>query len=498
MDRPAPNVNPILDGGAPVSFVGLNQASEFCARAQMSLNLRPPRVVRELGFGPEALQGGQTIAQWECSVDDLHGNTAVFVFDVISGSSPMLLGLDYDQSANTVSIDPPARWCVRIGETVYEFSIVIQRDSDGNLRRFVEFISSPSSVVAMLGSRARRKQGAVRFALEDPKRFALKLHGWSHYSLAQMRKLARRADVLSPELDDELAKVVERCDVCPLTGSNVGSRGLRRVSLSKVLDPMANKCVELDHVSHVVSMKPTVRETLCLAMVCQTTGFGETTQVASKSLPVAVASFELIWVCRHGAPQILTADPGLAGSVMSAFCATHSITWQTRPPRRHNTIGVVERRNGVMRMVLEKLVCGNDSVGVASRASDEVLLERANFLANLYVGNVLLSSFELFRGYMPSLVGMPSRFVSDADVETHVQLTATRAISRMLHSKSFNPYVKPLLSVGQLVYAIEQCSYSEQAWFCPRFYRMGKAYCFQIGPRVRLYSPCRSHFWQDE
>ena len=406
--------------------------------------------MRRLGFGPSGENCNTTIALWECRAEDLHGNVAVFEFDVVPGSSPMLLGLDYDQRANTVSLESPAKWSVALGDNTFEFPLVIHRDSDGNLRRFVEFIPSPSSVTALLST--RRRQGAVKMAVEDPKRFARKLHGWSHYPVAQMRRLVKNAGLLSPEVDSELLEVVANCDLCPMTGSNISSRGLRRVSLSKVVDPCANKCVEIDHVSHVVAKTPTVREVLCLAMACQGTGFGETPPVPSKSLPAAVSSFELVWVCRHGAPEILTSDPGLAGGVMDAFCTTHSITWQTRPPRRHNTIGVVERRNGVMRMVLERLVSGNDSLPSSARTEDGLLLERANFLANLYVGNSVLSSFELFRGYLPSLVGMPTRFVSDADVEAHVQLSATRALSRMLRSKNFNPYIRPALSVGQIVY----------------------------------------------
>lgn len=103
-------------------------------------------------------------------------------------------------------------------------------------------------------------------------------------------------------------------------------------------------------------------------------------------------------------------------------------------------------------MVLERLVRSNDEAAETARAADGVLLERANLLANLYVGNSVLSSFELFRGYSPSLVGMPSRFVTEKDVEAHVQLTTTRAISRMLPSKTFNPYVKLIIAIGQVVY----------------------------------------------
>ena len=71
--------------------------------------------------------------------------------------------------------------------------------------------------------------------------------------------------------------------------------------------------VEIDHVSHVVSMSPTVREQLCLSITYKSTGYGETAPVASKFLPAAIAAIEMSWVLRNGAPESVAGDPGLGG-----------------------------------------------------------------------------------------------------------------------------------------------------------------------------------------
>lgn len=442
--------NPILDPGAPVSFAGLDSASSFAELAGLEFELEPPKVQRSHGFGPDGASGGDTIAVWNCRVEDIHGEVALFQFDIIHGDAPVLLGLDYDKNADTSSLDQSPTWCVSLDGKRFTFGVYVARDCTGNYRRFVEFRMAPRSLLAMM-SRSQRNQGAVRIARLHPNRFALRLHGWSHLPLAQMRRLAKQASVLTPQVERELVKVAERCDVCPLTGSNVGSAGLRRVSLTKFVHPEGNRLLEVDHVSHVVSVNPVVRERLCLSMACKSTGYGESPPVANKGLPVAVASIELTWILRHGAPEAISADPGLGGKVMKAFCDEHQIRWEPRPPRRHNTIGVVERRNGVMRMVLERLVTGNDSLPASKQVSDALLLERSNFLVNLILGDATLSSFQLLKGYQPSLVGLPASELSSENIQSHIQISTSRALSRLMRSKSFDPYRKPPLTEGQIV-----------------------------------------------
>lgn len=188
-----------------------------------------------------------------------------------------------------------------------------------------EFMSWSVSLISVLSSTSRRSQGAVRVADFNPRRFAMKLHGWFHYSLQQIRQLTKRASLLTPELDKALVQVVEPCDVCPMTGSNIGSRGCRKVSLSKILHAGMNRYIDLDHVSHVVSMSPTVREVLCLAMGFQSSGYGETPPVQNKELPVAVVCFKQTWMLRHGAQQISTSNTCIAGRIMIEFCQEPSI-----------------------------------------------------------------------------------------------------------------------------------------------------------------------------
>jgi hypothetical protein len=61
-----------------------------------------------------------------------------------------------------------------------------------------------------------------------------------------MRSLTRTAGLWSPEVDAAMEKVAGRCEGCPETCSNVGSRGLRQVSLRKPLGDAVNRTLQMD------------------------------------------------------------------------------------------------------------------------------------------------------------------------------------------------------------------------------------------------------------
>lgn len=113
---------------------------------------------------------------------------------------------------------------------------------------------------------------------------------------------------------------------------------------------------------------------------------------------------------------------------------------------------MVERRNGVTRQILERLVTANDDLPISDRKNHLLLLERANFLANIILGNSTKSVLQLFRGYQPSLVGIPPSMITPANIESNRPVVISRALSRMLRSNNFDAYQKPDLQIGQEVY----------------------------------------------
>ena len=67
-----------------------------------------------------------------------------------------------------------------------------------------------------------------------------------------------------------------------------------------------------------------------------------------------------------------------------------------------------------------------------------MIVLRAVFLSNMFSGSRTFSSFQLARGYQPSVLGIPSTVVSQELLEEHMEQMATRALQQVL--KSHDPH----------------------------------------------------------
>jgi hypothetical protein len=83
------------------------------------------------------------------------GEAAMFGMDLLPGSDPFLLGLDYDRNADTLSMQTPALWMAHINGKCHAVPIYLARESGGGLRRFVEFRQQSETLCTLL-SQSRR------------------------------------------------------------------------------------------------------------------------------------------------------------------------------------------------------------------------------------------------------------------------------------------------------------------------------------------------------
>lgn len=91
-----------------------------------------------------------------------------------------------------------------------------------------------------------------------------------------------------------------------------------------------------------------------------------------------------------------------------------AITFKPRPLRRHNKCGIVERKNDTVKRILERL-------SQADRVSIyELFVSKANFISNYLYGDMVLSSFELEKGYSPPIVGNQTRIIPEDIIKAHI------------------------------------------------------------------------------
>lgn len=87
-------INPILDSEAPTSTGGTNEALALCKLLGIKLHLSPPRAIYDHGWGKECNQGKRIRCTSHFIVFDTQVLPTTIPFDLIRGSSLLIIGLD--------------------------------------------------------------------------------------------------------------------------------------------------------------------------------------------------------------------------------------------------------------------------------------------------------------------------------------------------------------------------------------------------------------------
>lgn len=82
------------------------------------------------------------------------------------------------------------------------------------------------------------------------------------------------------------------------------------------------------------------------------TEYSELALTCSRSMNTIIGVLEGYWVCRHGAPQAISADDEYNRKPPRAYLQSHNIQFKIRPARRHNKIGIAKRKNGTLKTIL--------------------------------------------------------------------------------------------------------------------------------------------------
>ena len=259
-----------------------------------------------------------------------------------------------------------------------------------------------------------------------------------------MKRLCTEAGLFSKELEEAIDTVCAACEVCAKNGLPVPTR---KVSLTHV-NQAFNVEIQIDF------LFPTVRGKKRTVMNITDTGTSYTVLCLTeeRNADTIINALEVCWICQHGAPETVSADDEYNRTSLRKFLAAHQIQFKPRPSRRHNKTGIVERKNGTIKRILSKL---DDE---QSSADTETILARSAFFSNLFSGSKILSSFELVRGYCPSVVRLPRTIVTDDILQAHREQTAVRIFQRLLHSRIHDVNRSDHFKPGQPVWVFYKTS----------------------------------------
>lgn len=415
--------NPVYDPGAPRSIGGMHNAARLCEVLEIDFEIQPPQDLYMHGWGEQCHDPKPVIGVWEITLLDVNRNPCTLCFDLIEGDSVLVVGLDVGKFAlqdnisqiTTLKIKRPEDNSVRIFETYISIE-----DSNQIVQRLrIELAARPSTCVRSLMSstlttRARR----------EPILFAKRIHRATHAPADQVIAICRQAGILTPALQEAIENVHAACDICTSSGRPKSSS---KISLAHVNEAF-NMEVQVDFCFEFIKDR---RQTIFL-ITDTGTGFTEGAITAKRNLDDMCKLFEQLWIFKHGAPTSLSADDEYNRGKMRSFLESHYITFKQRPTRRHNKTGIIERKVQTVKSIIRKI-----DREISNNTSEEIVT-RAIFLSNLFSGSRLLSSFQLVRGFQPSILGISTTKVPQSLLDAHVEQSATRALQRALKAKPAN------------------------------------------------------------
>lgn len=229
---------------------------------------------------------------------------------------------------------------------------------------------------------------------------------------------------MSEELEDAIDDIDAACEVCARHGKPLPSK---KISLTHVNEAF-NEEVQIDFT--YIEMNGT-KYTL-IVITGTGTSYSECEIVDAKNVNTIMEAIDRLWICKHGTPKHGSADDEFNRAALRRFSVNHGIEFHPRPTRRHNKVGFVERKNGTIKNIVQRLA--NDN----STATPDTISSSATFLSNMFSGSRVLSSFQLVRGYQPSILGIPNSEVSQELLDAHKEQMATHAQQKVLRSRTPN------------------------------------------------------------
>ena len=230
---------------------------------------------------------------WTLTVRDTTGKPTALTFDLVSGQSPLIIGMDIRAHCETFNRDAQKYIRMKRPMDVQKrvlFTYLVS--SDRRLR--LDIAPHPQSVVGTLLGNIQSSHKRT------PGIFRRRIHLYIHASEREMKELCRGAGMMTAELGKAIEEVCAACEVCAKNGAPKHSR---KVSLTHVNEEF-NEELQLD------SLFPNIRRArvTVINLTDAGTGYSEFGIAPNRSMAAIITLIETLWICRHGTPKIISAD----------------------------------------------------------------------------------------------------------------------------------------------------------------------------------------------
>lgn len=248
----------------------------------------------------------------------------------------------------------------------------------------------------------------------------MRIHRLTHASPDQIKSVCQQAGIPTDRIENAIDEVTDACSICARTGYPSPSK---KISLTHVNEAF-NIAVQIYFAFEVIRGK---KRTI-LVITDIGTAFTEGLITENRNAETISTSLQSHWIMRHGIPTALSADDEYNKGKLRSLLQSHNIVFKARPTRRHNNTGKVERKIQTLKGIIQKI---DLEISVCSA---QQVVTPAFFLSNFFSGSRIMSSFQLARGYQPSILGIPATLVSADLLTAHVEQSATSAIQKAMRS----------------------------------------------------------------
>lgn len=176
--------------------------------------------------------------------------------------------------------------------------------------------------------------------------FAKRIHSFTQTHPMEIIRICKDAGILNLTLEAAIGKIDAVCEVCARNGRPKPSK---KVSMKHINEEFIEE-VQICFTFHDIQQE----KQILLVMTDKGTGYTECTIVSGRSTKTITESVESMSFYQHGMPQKTSADDEFNKKLFLKFLQAHNVAFMTRPVRIHNKLGIVERKNAILKIILNK------------------------------------------------------------------------------------------------------------------------------------------------
>ena len=278
-----------------------------------------------------------------------------------------------------------------------------------------------------------------KFSLEEGKKLIDQIHAKTHLHPTSLKLLLQRNHKWLSPMWNYAHFVLDNCQICIRVGD---PRPSRKVSFTK-LHAGFNDHVFID----ILYWNDRYGQHLIRNAVDLSTSYSRLGVLLDRSISQFLSVFERIWLHCNGKCMRVISDPEFHNDAVQKWFNSRGIELSPVPARRHNKAGVVERKNRIIKNILERLDADpqHSTTNIVSR------LSLAELISNIMYGNQTASAFEMARGFIPVISELSAQPLPDMVRVAYEETHARRLPSRIMKSRPSHNISRDIYEVGERV-----------------------------------------------